>query len=176
LEKFSPPHSVLGLEPVIPAGSLKVTIFFLDHHHRDFPGLERLGMAKIFIRPGPTKQYSVAQTIFFIGWFFLAGNHVFRAWNGRNEQGLNELGKPLLKKKRAGILHSIKTSPLWYIGGELVFMRASHVFIVPHTRGREDGDKGGKKKKEKKGGHEPNTKQSACFATKGGRGEVARAK
>jgi hypothetical protein len=38
------------------------------------------------------------------------------------------------------------------------------------------GIKEERKKKEKKGGHEPNTKQSACFATKGGRGEVARAK
>jgi hypothetical protein len=32
LEKFSPPHSVLGLETVIPACSLKVAIPFLGHH------------------------------------------------------------------------------------------------------------------------------------------------
>jgi hypothetical protein len=60
--------------------------------------VERSGMVRIFIRPGPTEQYFIAQAVLFTCQIFPAWNHVFRAWNGLNEQGLTGSGSPATRR------------------------------------------------------------------------------
>jgi hypothetical protein len=50
---------------------------------------ERSGMARILIKPGPTKHTFMGRTVFLTGRMFPVRNIVFRARNSLNERGLS---------------------------------------------------------------------------------------
>jgi hypothetical protein len=85
-----PIHAVAAANATPDAGA--AAAFFrtviVEDFFRPVRKVERPGMGRIFITPGPTEQAFMSQAVFLTGRFFSAGNAVFQARNGLNERGL----------------------------------------------------------------------------------------
>jgi hypothetical protein len=85
-----PIHAVAAANatPDAAAAAAFFRTVIVEDFFRPVRKVERPGMGRIFITPGPTEQAFMSPAVFLTGRFFSAGNAVFQARNGLNERGL----------------------------------------------------------------------------------------